>query len=83
MVGKSDSDELYTKEIQISKLHWLGKEYKLPLKAQAQIRYRQTAQDITLSVNKAGFAKAQQGVASGQVLAIYKKNELIASANIL
>ena len=83
VVGKSDSDELYTKDVQISDLHWLGKEYKLPLKAQAQIRYRQTAQDITLSANKATFTKAQQGVASGQVLAIYMGNELVASANII
>jgi len=84
IVGHEDDEALYNKSVQISDLHWLGKEYKLPLKAKAQIRYRQPGQDVTLiSVDKTEFKKPQAGVASGQILAIYKKNELIASANII
>ena len=83
VVGHIDDDKLYNKSVQISELHWLGKKYPLPLKAQGQIRYRQPAQDLTLYPDKAEFKKAQQGVASGQTLAVYNKNELIASATII
>jgi len=83
IVGHIDNEKLYNKSIQISKIHWLAKEYKLPLKAKAQIRYRQNPQDVVLYKDKAEFKKVQQGVASGQILAVYLKNELICSANIL
>lgn len=83
IVGHIDDEKLYNKSVQISELHWLAKKYKLPLKAQGQIRYRQPGQDLILYPDRAEFKKAQQGVASGQTLAIYNKNELVASATIL
>jgi len=83
IVAHADDKSLYTKSVQISDLHWLGKKYNLTLKAKAQIRYRQPAQDVILYQNKVEFKKAQQGVASGQVLAVYIKKELVASANIV
>lgn len=83
VVGKANSKELYTKTIKITDLKFLAQEYKLPLKAKAQIRYRQEAQNITLYKNEAIFKKPQKGVASGQILAVYLKKELIASAIII
>lgn len=83
IVAQADAKELFTKNIQIASLHWLGEKYKLPLKAKAQIRYRQPGQGIMLYKNKVIFNKGQVGVASGQILAVYLRNELIASANIL
>ncbi|MDD5749941.1 MAG: tRNA 2-thiouridine(34) synthase MnmA [Patescibacteria group bacterium] len=83
IVAKADSPELYKKEIIIGNLHWLNQEYKLPLKTKAQIRYRQPAQNIILYKNKAIFKTPQKGVASGQILAVYKGVELIASGNIV
>lgn len=83
IVGKADSDELFTKNIQITNLHWLGKEYKLPLKAKAKIRYRQDDQSMILKDALAEFKTPQRGVASGQTMAVYKKDELIVSANII
>lgn len=83
VVGHIDDEKLYNQTINISDIHWLAREHKIPLKASAQIRYRQESQNMTLYKDKAVFSKAQQGVASGQILAIYKKNELIASANIV
>lgn len=94
IVAHVDDESLYTKIVQISDLHWLGKKYKLPLKAKAQIRYRQPAQEVVIepchsgasaieSTYEATFTKPQQGVASGQILAVYKGKELIASGNIL
>ncbi len=82
VVGHISEAALYKKTIRINSLHWLGKAYKLPLKAKAQIRYRQPAQNITLYKDRAIFAKPQKGVASGQIVAIYKNQELIASATI-
>lgn len=82
IVSKSEDDELYTKHIKISNLYWLSKEYKLPLKAKAKIRYRQEDQAMKLFDNHVEFKKSQKGVASGQTLAVYKKDELIASAII-
>lgn len=83
VVGHIDDERLYNKSVQIGDIHWLGKERKLPLKAKAQIRYRQAGQDMTLYKGKVIFKKDQQGVASGQILSIYKKEELIASAQII
>lgn len=83
VVGRIDDKKLYKNSIQISNLHWLAKEHKLPLKAKAQIRYRQPEQGLTLYKNEAIFKTPQKGVASGQILAIYKKDELIGSANII
>lgn len=83
VVAKGEDEELLTKIIQISNLHWLADKNSLPLKAKAQIRYRQAAQDVTLYKNKAIFKNPQKGVASGQILAVYKRNELICSANIV
>ena len=83
IVAKENDKELLHKTVEISDLHWLGKSHKLPLTAKAQIRYRQPGQDIKLSKNKVIFKKAQKGVASGQILAVYKRNKLICSANII
>lgn len=83
IVGHIDDEKLYNKIVQISDLHWLVRQHKLPLKAGAQIRYRQTPQNIVLYKNKLEFQKPQQGVASGQIIAVYQKNELICSANII
>jgi tRNA-specific 2-thiouridylase len=91
VVGHIDDEKLYNKSIQITDTHWLGKKYKLPLKAKAQIRYRQPGQDVTIYQSEldsaspivATFKKAQKGVASGQILAVYDKDELIASAKII
>ncbi|MBU1203128.1 tRNA 2-thiouridine(34) synthase MnmA [Patescibacteria group bacterium] len=83
IVAKGDDEELLTKTVQISAIHWLAKEYKLPLKTKAQIRYRQAAQNVTLYKDKVIFKTGQKGVASGQILAVYQGRELIASANII
>jgi tRNA-uridine 2-sulfurtransferase len=82
IVSRSEDDELFTKTIQISDLHWLSKKYKLPLKAKAKIRYRQEDQKMKLFEDHVEFKQPQKGVASGQTLAVYKKDELIASAII-
>jgi tRNA-specific 2-thiouridylase len=83
IVGHGDNKKLYKNNLKISQLHWLNKNYKLPLLAKAQIRYRQPAQDVVIKKNLAVFKKPQKGVASGQTMAIYKNQELIASGVIL
>lgn len=83
LVGHLDNEKLYNKTISISALHWLAEQHKLPLKAKAQIRYRQAPQSVVLYQDRVEFKKAQTGVASGQIIAIYQKNELVCSTNIL
>lgn len=83
IVGHVDDEKLYNQTVQFSDFHWLSQEHKLPFKAKAQIRYRQPEENITLYPEKAEFKNPQKGIASGQILAIYKKDELIASANII
>ncbi|MFA5126492.1 MAG: tRNA 2-thiouridine(34) synthase MnmA [Patescibacteria group bacterium] len=82
-VARLNESSLYKKTIKIDSLHWLGKIYKLPLRAKAQVRYRQPAQNATLYKEKIIFTVRQRGVASGQILVIYKNKELIASATII
>lgn len=83
IVAKSDEPELYTKTVNVSNWHWLAGEYKLPFKAQAQIRYHQKLQAVKVFKNKLEFSEGQKGVASGQVVVLYKKNELIANSGII
>ena len=56
------------------------------LKIQARIRYRQPLQDIVLHIYGkklyVEFKKYQTAITSGQFLALYHKNELIASSVI-
>lgn len=88
IVGPKESIELYTKQIKIKNLHWLGNSHQLPLKAKGKIRYRQTDQRLTLQqleddLWQATFKNEQFASAAGQTLAIYLKKELIASAIII
>ncbi|MBT4349166.1 tRNA 2-thiouridine(34) synthase MnmA [bacterium] len=88
IVGPKESIELYTKKIKVTDWHWLAKEHEFPIKAHGKIRYRQ--EDQALEVNKldnglyeATFKEKQFASAAGQTLAIYLKDELIASAIII
>ncbi len=81
-VAKEGESELYSQQIHITDIHWLGKKYKLPLKAKAKIRYRQEDQEIILQEKNIDFVKSQKGIASGQIIAIYINSELVASATI-
>ena len=83
IVGEKDDAELFSKEIKVGKWHWLADKYKLPLKARAKVRYRQTNQVCTVKQGKVIFSKPQRAIAAGQTVAVYKGKELIASAVIL
>lgn len=83
VVTKLTDPELYSNTVRLDNWHWLCREYRWPLSAKAQIRYRQELQAVKVYKNKVAFKTPQKGVASGQTIVLYKKNELIASANIL
>lgn len=82
VVVKDNNALLYKKDVPIHDIHWLNKKYKLPLNCLAQIRYRQAWQKAILKNNIISFAQSQRGIASGQIVAIYFKDELVASATI-
>jgi len=64
IVGQAEDAKLYKNIIQLADLHWLCAERALPLKAQAQIRYRQPAQEVTISsVCLPGHSGAKQSEA--------------------
>ena len=83
LIGEGDWGD---KTNELAEVHYLNKEYKLPFKAKGQIRYNQEDQDLKIfkenNKYKVVFKKKQKGIAAGQILAIYKKKELIASAVI-
>ena len=77
-------------QIDISKINWVNDLYNIDfiktLKLKARIRYRQPLQDIIIHVYGkklyVEFKKHQIAITSGQFLAFYYKNELIASSVI-
>lgn len=86
-VGPQEAMELYKKELLVTDWHYLCQKHKMPLRATAKIRYRQTDQKVFLQqLNDtdylAKFAEKQFAPAAGQTLAVYKGKELIASAII-
>lgn len=76
------------KTVFADELHWIsGKKQDLPLDCQARIRNLQPLKEAKLSIDEKGRVKAEfnepiKGVAPGQFIAFYVKNELLASAVI-
>jgi tRNA-specific 2-thiouridylase len=77
-------------QIDIGTINWVNDSYNIDLiktlKLKARIRYRQPLQDITIHIYRKSlfieFNKYQTAITSGQFLALYHKNELIASSVI-
>ncbi|MED5269713.1 MAG: tRNA 2-thiouridine(34) synthase MnmA [Bacteroidota bacterium] len=77
-------------KIDITSINWVNDSYSIDLiktlKLKARIRYRQPLQDILLHIYReklyVEFKKYQTAITSGQFLALYHKNELIASSVI-
>ena len=77
-------------KIDISKINWVNNLYSIDLikniKLKARIRYRQPLQDIIIHIYGkklyVEFKKYQTAITSGQFLALYHKNQLIASSVI-
>ena len=77
-------------KIDIATINWVNDSYSIDLiktlKIKARIRYRQPLQDILLHTYGeklyVEFKKYQTAITSGQFLALYHKNELIASSVI-
>lgn len=87
VVGTDKDPKLYAKSVRVKNWHWLGQPLKLPLKAQAKIRYRQTNQACAIKKSSSGqfqaiFNKRQRAVAASQILVAYRGSELIGSGVI-
>ena len=87
IVGEDDAAELFQKKLIAHHWHWMGKTSKLPLQAKTKIRYRQDdqscrLQQINKTTMKVVFAKPQRAIASGQIVAVYRRDELLASGTI-
>lgn len=87
IVGEKEDKQLFWKTITTTWRHWIRKEYKLPTKILAKIRYRQEPQEATLKVNKHNdivvtFKEKQRAIAPGQTIVVYKGDECIGSGVI-
>ncbi len=87
IVWPDDTTALHRDSLIAVDWHRVAEEKKLPLKAQAKIRYRQEDQEVTITADsatsyKVSFAQPQRAISSGQTVAIYDGDELIASGII-
>lgn len=88
VVGKNSDEQLYTKQLQMNNVHFLGdNNITFPLKASAKIRYRQEDQrceviHVENDTYTVVFEKDQRAVAAGQICAIYIWDTLIMSGVI-
>ena len=87
VVGEKEDKALFGKTISTTGRHWIRKEYKLPTKILAKIRYRQEPQEATLKENKQKdivitFKEKQRAIAPGQTIVAYKDDECIGSGVI-
>ena len=69
IVSKNEKD-LYKKELRFKEANWI-KEAKLPLRVNAQIRYRHKASLATVKKNKVIFTKPQRAITPGQSVVFY------------
>ncbi len=89
IVGPEDTTLLYSDSLIATDRHRVAGEKEFPLSANAKIRYRQEDQAVTISIDtndKANylltFDEPQRAISSGQTVAIYDEDELIASGII-
>ncbi len=81
------SEELFSKSCEITHIHWINKEAKLPLRCKIKTRYRQPDQDckITKQDNKylITFKNKQRAITSGQSAVLYQKEECLGGGVIV
>lgn len=87
VVWNSWDIKLYSDKLYCNNLIFISEVYDFPLKAKAKIRYRQVDQDLEIvKLWKENFEfvfeEKQRAIASGQVVAVYIWEELIASGVI-
>jgi tRNA-specific 2-thiouridylase len=78
---------LFSQKLTANNVHYLAEKIEMPFKAKAKTRYRQADQDCEVfdlwwGRIKVEFKEPQRAITSGQVVAIYKEDELIVSAFI-
>ena len=88
IVGQKEDTALFGKDITTTGRHRIRKEYALPTKVSAKIRYRQDPQPATLKANKqkeiiVSFKEKQRAIAPGQTVVAYKDDECIGSGIII
>ncbi len=81
IVWYGKDEELFKDTLHIDDLHFLWKEYNLPQKCHAKIRYRQADQSCEIMKWKNGwydilFDTPQRAIASWQIVALYDEDEL-------
>lgn len=86
-VGTEAELELHSSELTAIDWHWLGEVREFPFHARAKIRYRQDDQDIKCVQDgenriRIRFSSPQRAITSGQTIAVYEGEELIASGVI-
>ncbi len=87
VVGDKEDKALFGKTIATTWWHRIRKQYTLPTKILAKLRYRQEPQEATLKENKqkeivVTFKDKQRAIAPGQTLVAYKGDECIGSGII-
>nr|MDD3720367.1 tRNA 2-thiouridine(34) synthase MnmA [Candidatus Gracilibacteria bacterium] len=87
IVGTASDLALYSKSLFCNNLHFIANAYNFPIKAKAKVRYRQADQDVNVLDLGNGniefvFDEPQRAIASGQIVALYFGEELIASGVI-
>lgn len=87
IVWDKNDKQLSNKQVTTTWWHRIRKEYTLPTKILAKIRYRQQPQEATLTYNKQKemvviFKEKQRAIAPWQTIVAYKKDECIGSGII-
>ncbi|MCT4616959.1 MAG: tRNA 2-thiouridine(34) synthase MnmA [Candidatus Gracilibacteria bacterium] len=87
IVGGEKDLALFSQKLTANNVHYLAEKIEMPFKAKAKTRYRQADQDCEVfdlggGRIKVEFKEPQRAITSGQVVAIYKEDELIVSAFI-
>lgn len=87
VVGTGDDLALYSRRLIAKDPHWVSGAVALPFRGTAKIRYRQDDQNVEVRALSDGrweatFDVPQRAVSPGQVIALYRGDELVASAII-
>ena len=80
-----DAPGLFQREVRVHSLSWIGDPVTGTVALEARVRYRDPRVPITFTAEEGGtayvrFATPQRGLASGQILAFYRGEQLLVGA---
>ena len=83
IVGDSEDERLYTEEVEVEDMHWIGNTPDFPFECEVRLRHRQELHACSVDESKITFKDRQRAVTSGQFAVLYKEGVCLGGGAIV